>query len=185
MAELLKQTWWSLALRGVVALVLGLLIFLWPGVTIELLLWFFGIYCLVDGAWLVIGVLTKRQADRTWGVVMLEGLTTMLLGIATLLVPGPTGFLLIYYVAVRVLLMGAFNIYMGIRLMKVGASGWWPLFTGIVTAIFSLFIFLNPESIVLFLGLFALFAGIVLIVLAIQVLSWGKDDEPTQDPTTA
>ena len=72
MAELLKQTWWSLALRGVVALVLGLLIFLWPGVTIELLLWFFGIYCLVDGAWLVIGVLIKRQADRNWWLVMLE-----------------------------------------------------------------------------------------------------------------
>lgn len=185
MAELLKQTWWSLALRGVVALALGLIIFLWPGVTIELLLWLFGIYCLVDGAWLVIGVLTKRQADRSWGVLMLEGLTTMLLGIATLLVPGPTGFLLIYYVAVKVLLMGAFNISMGIRLMKVGASGWWPLFTGIVAAIFSLFIFLNPQSIVLFLGLFALFAGIVLIVLAIQVRSYGEDGEPTQEPTTA
>ena len=81
--------------------------------------------------------------------------------------------------------MGAFNISVGIRLMKVGASGWGPLFTGIVAAIFSVFIFLNPEIIVLLRSLFALFAGIVLIVLAIQVLSWGKDDEPTQNHSTA
>ena len=95
MAELLKQTWWSLALRGVVALALELIIFLWPGFTVELLIVLFGIYCLADGGWLVIGVLIKRQTDRNWWRVMLEGLSTILLGIATLVWPGLTVFLLI------------------------------------------------------------------------------------------
>ena len=185
MAELLKQTWWSLALRGVVALAFGLIIFLWPGFTVELLMVLFGIYCLVDGAWLVIGVLTKRQTGQNWWLATVEGLATILLGIATLVWPGLTVFLLIYFVAIKALLMAAFNIYMGIRLINVGASGWLPLFTGIVAAIFGLIIFFNPESIVLFLGLFALFAGIVLIVLAIQVRSWAKDDEAPQSSTTA
>ena len=90
-----------------------------------------------------------------------------------------------YFVAIKVLLIAVFNIYMGIRLINVGASGWLLLFTGVVAAIFGLIIFFNPESIVLFLGLFALFAGIVLIVLAIQVRSWAKDDGAPQGSTIA
>ena len=181
MAGALRGTWWSLALRGVVALVFGLLFLVWPLAATEFAVKIlFAVFCLLDGALHIISIFTKRQTDRGWWLVILEGLCLILLGLVTFMWPGFTFFLLVYFVAIRALLMGLFHAYMGISLMNVGASGWVPLLTGILAIAFGVFIFFNPESIVTLLGVLVLFIGVVFLVMAAQARSWTNGAEALQ-----
>ena len=49
MLQLLALRWWALALRGVIAVLFGLLTFFIPGVTLISLVLFFGFYAILDG----------------------------------------------------------------------------------------------------------------------------------------
>ena len=181
MAIALRGTWWSLALRGIVALVFGLLFLVWPLAATEFAVKvLFAVFCLLDGAVHISGILSDRQTAGARWLGVAEGLCLILLGLVTFFWPGFTFFLLVYFVAIRALLMGLFRAYMGIALMNVGASGWVSLLTGIVAIAFGVLIFFNPESIVTLLGILALFIGIVFLVLAVQERSWAGSAEAMQ-----
>jgi len=49
MLQLLARRWWALALRGVIAVLFGLLTFFIPGVTLISLVLLFGFYAILDG----------------------------------------------------------------------------------------------------------------------------------------
>src|SRR5690349_21799639 len=49
MAEILTKNWWLVVLRGVLAILFGIVAFVWPGTTLEVLVLFFGAYALADG----------------------------------------------------------------------------------------------------------------------------------------
>ena len=47
--------WWLLALRGLLAVIFGVLAVIWPGITLLVLAVFFGAYALIDGIFAVVG----------------------------------------------------------------------------------------------------------------------------------
>jgi uncharacterized membrane protein HdeD (DUF308 family) len=60
--NLLAQNWWAIALRGVFAIVFGILAILLPGVTLASLVLLFAAYMLVDGVLAIVaGVRAVRQ----------------------------------------------------------------------------------------------------------------------------
>ena len=169
MAIVLRGTWWSLALRGIVALIFGLLFLVRPMATTEFVVQIlFAVFCLLDGALHLSGVFSRRIPEGGRWLPALEGICLILLALVTFFWPGFTFFLLVYFVAIRALLMGLFRLYMGIALLNAGAGGWISLLTGLLAIAFGVFIFLSPESIVTLLGILALFIGVVFLVLAVE-----------------
>ena len=51
----LARNWWSLVIRGIVGIALGILTFAWPGITLVALIFLFGAYSLIDGVMSLIG----------------------------------------------------------------------------------------------------------------------------------
>jgi uncharacterized membrane protein HdeD (DUF308 family) len=45
----LIQNWWAMALRGVAAIIFGVLCLIWPGITLQALTYLFGAYAFADG----------------------------------------------------------------------------------------------------------------------------------------
>jgi uncharacterized membrane protein HdeD (DUF308 family) len=87
MLSSLTRNWWIAMLRGIIAIAFGAAAFVWPGVTLAILISLFGAYALVDGiTTLLLGVLGAGSNERWWAAV-LSGVVGVLAGVATFVPP--------------------------------------------------------------------------------------------------
>src|SRR6266571_2642250 len=110
MVQLHVQNWWALAIRGLAAVVFGVLTILWPGITLEVLVLLFGAYALVQGAFAVVATVQSAERGMQWWSHLLEGIVSILAGLLTFLWPGLTALVLLYLIAIWAILVGVFEI---------------------------------------------------------------------------
>ena len=174
MLHTLAANWWALALRGLVAILSGLLTFLVPGITLVTLVLLFGAYALVDGIFNLIAFF--RVASHQWAL-LIEGVIGIIAGVITFAWPAITAIVLLYVIAFWAILTGIFEIIAGIRLRKVITNEWILLVMGVVSFLFGLLILFAPGAgalaIVLWIGAYALVFGIFLLALAFR-LRWHR-----------
>jgi uncharacterized membrane protein HdeD (DUF308 family) len=170
MLHTLAANWWALALRGLVAVLFGLLTFFLPGITLVTLVLLFGAYALVDGVFNVIAFF--RVASHQWALLV-EGVVGILAGLLTFAWPAITALALLYLIAFWAILTGIFEVVAGIRLRKTIANEWLLLLMGFLSLSFGLLILFAPGAgalaIILWIGAYALVFGIFLLALAFRL----------------
>lgn len=175
MLHTLAQNWWALALRGLVAVLFGLLTFLLPGMTLVTLVLLFGAYALADGLLNIVAFF--RAAPHHWAL-LIEGVVGILAGILTFAWTAITAIVLLYVIAFWAMFTGIFEIVAGIRLRKFISNEWLLLAMGAVSLLFGLFILIAPGAgalaIVLWIGAYALLFGIFLLAFAFRLRSRRK-----------
>lgn len=167
MLHLLARHWWALALRGVFAVLFGLLTFLIPGITLLTLVLLFGAYAILDGIFDIVSAV--RAPGRHWPLV-LEGVVGIIIGILTFIWPGITTMVLLYLIAFWAIFTGVLEIVAGIRLREVIANEWLLILMGVLSVLFGFLILIFPGAgalaIIIWIGAYALLFGIMLIALA-------------------
>lgn len=170
MLDSLARNWWALALRGLVAVLFGLLTFLLPGITLVTLVLLFGAYALVDGVFNVVA--SFRVASHHWAF-LIEGVIGIIAGIVTFAWPAITALVLLYVIAFWAIFTGVFEIIAGIRLRKAITNEWLLIAMGVLSLLFGVLIVFAPGggalAIVLWIGAYALVFGIFLLVLAFRL----------------
>jgi uncharacterized membrane protein HdeD (DUF308 family) len=170
MSALLAESWWLIALRGVVAIIFGLIALFVPVAVLLSLALLFGAYALVGG---VIGLVAAIRAARThqrWGLLFTEGILNIVMGIVAILFPASAILAFVIVTAVWALLSGgmllgtAFQIHQG---------RWWLVLSGVVSVVWGILLLLAPlvGAIVLtwWLGAYAIVFGVTLLVLAYKL----------------
>jgi uncharacterized membrane protein HdeD (DUF308 family) len=180
MCALLAQNWWAVALRGVFAVLFGLIALLVPGATILSLVLFFSAYMLVDGVFgIVAAVRAARQGER-WGLLIMGGILNIAVGVIAFLMPGLTVIAFVLLLAAWSLVSGGLMLGAAFRLSKEHGR-WWLALGGIVSIVFGVLLAIAPiiGAVVLtwWLGAYALVFGIALLVLAFKLRA-RKDDTP-------
>jgi uncharacterized membrane protein HdeD (DUF308 family) len=178
MCALLAQNWWAVALRGVFAVLFGLIALAVPGATILSLVLFFSAYMLVDGIFgIVAAVRAARQGER-WGLLILEGLANIAVGLIAFVWPGLTAIAFVLLLAAWSLISGGLMLGAAFRLSQAHGR-WWLALGGLVSIVFGVLLVMAPVlgAVVLtwWLGAYALIFGIALLVLAFK-LRGRKDD---------
>jgi uncharacterized membrane protein HdeD (DUF308 family) len=104
----LTRSWWLLALRGMVAVLLGLAILFPLDINLAAMGLLFGAFALADGLLtLIVSRLDRYQFDDGW-VLLLKGPASIAIGVLTLLWPGITAQALVALIAAWAILTGAF-----------------------------------------------------------------------------
>jgi uncharacterized membrane protein HdeD (DUF308 family) len=166
--SVLGQRWWMLLIRGIAAIVFGLLAFSWPGLTIIILTALFAAYALVDGIFaLVVGV------HAHWWVLAFVGMLGIVAGLVAFFYPGLTALTLLLIIAAWAIVRGIIEITAAIQLRKVIANEWALILGGLCSVVFGIILFARPAvgalAVIWIIGAYALIIGIFLIILSFRV----------------
>jgi uncharacterized membrane protein HdeD (DUF308 family) len=172
MSARLAENWWAIALRGVFAILFGVIALVLPGVTLTALVLLFAAYMLVDGIFAIVAAVRAARQHERWGWLVLEGIVDLIAGAIAVVWP------LITIVAF-VLLMGAWAIVSGGLLVAAALrlhathGRWLMALAGVVSVIWGVLLLLWPiigaVVLTLWMGAYAFVFGILLLILAFRL----------------
>ena len=173
--ETLKRHWWVPVLRGIAAIVFGVIAFAYPGVTIAMLVIFFGAWVLVDGIFRVGGAIAGRSSDPEWGFHPIIGIVGIIIGLLTFHAPRITALALLIYIAAWALMIGASEIALAIKLRKEIKDEWFLILMGLASIIFAVLLLWDPApgalALIWIIGSYAIVFGLLAIFLGFKLRS--------------
>ncbi len=188
MGVALATNWWSLVMRGVLGILLGVITFAWPGITLTALVFLFGAYALVDGIMAIAGAVRAVERRDRWGVLVLEGIVGIAAAAITVLWPAITLLSLIFVIAAWSIVTGVLELVAAARLRRHVRGEWLMVVGGIASVVFGILVAIAPLAgalvIALWLGVYAFIFGIVLLILGFRLRSW-QHHAPASPPMPA
>ncbi|MBV8678596.1 MAG: HdeD family acid-resistance protein [Planctomycetaceae bacterium] len=194
MVIVLARNWWALVLRGLFAVLFGIIALAWPGITLGALVLLYGAYALADGVFAIASVMAGRTWGRPWWSLLVEGLVGIAVGIMTFAWPGITALVLLYLIAAWAFVTGIFEIVAAIRLREEIRGEWLLALSGILSVLFGVALVIWPGAgalaLIWVIGAYAIAFGVLMIALGFRLRSWSRRESiratsPSSDPTTA
>ncbi|WP_113701632.1 HdeD family acid-resistance protein [Nonomuraea lactucae] len=167
----LARVWWLVLIRGIAAIIFGVLALIWPGITLWVLVIFFGAYALVSGAFSLVAGFRHEAKSRAW--LIISGIIGILAGIIAFVWPGITSLALLFVVAFWAIFTGVSEIVAGIQMRQVIQNEWALIVGGVLSVIFGVLLLIWPGAglltLVWLLGIFAVLYGIAMVILSFKV----------------
>ena len=187
MVGLLQRSWWVIVLRGISAIVLALLILLWPSRTVLVLIVLFGIYTLVDGFLTLISAARHKSSGRQRWWLLFEGFMGVIAGILTLVIPGISAQFILILLALWAITTGVAEIRNAVHLRREIDGEWLLGLGGVTSVLFGLLLLVSggePLIVVVLLSGYALIFGVLLLALAIRLRWAARTSTSAINPTS-
>ena len=170
--EALARYWWALVLRGIAAVIFGVLAFVFPAMTLAVLILLFGAYAIVDGVLNLVAAVSGRTEERWWHLA-LEGIVSIAAGVVAFAWPRLTLLTLVWLVAGWAIVTGVLEIVAAIRLRKHIDNEWWLALSGVASLILGGLLIAAPIAgavvMALWIGAYAVLFGALMIGLGIRL----------------
>lgn len=168
----LADRWWLFLMRGIAALVFGILALIWPGVTLVTLVLLYGVFALIDGAIAIVGAIRGSEDSSRWWLAIV-GLVSIAAGAFALLWPGISSLVFVLCVAVWSIAIGLMQIVGAISMRHEIDDGWLLVASGALSVIFGGLLLSRPGAgavaLVFVIAAYAIAYGIMLILLAFRL----------------
>ena len=192
-AELASE-WWTIALRGAIAILFGLASLAWPGGTLGVLTLLFGVYALIDGIFAVGSAVRIGRLGKRWWPMALEGLAGIVVGLIAIVRPTMAALTFVGFIGAWALITGVMEIVAAVRLRREIENEWLLGLAGVLSVLFGLFAISAPVlgaiALVWMVGAYAIAFGATLVALGFKLRSWrpatpetGVTSEPIDLPT--
>lgn len=183
MVETLSRNWWAVALRGVAAILFGVLALVWPGITVLALVLLFGAYALVDGAFTLAAAFGNRDGGRTRGDrawLFARGIAGILTAVIAVVWPGITALALLWLIAFWAMVTGVLEIVAAIQLRKELRNEWLLALSGVLSVLFGVLLVVWPAAgvltLIVLIGIAAIAFGITLLTLGLRLRQVRRHD---------
>jgi uncharacterized membrane protein HdeD (DUF308 family) len=173
--ETLKRHWWVPVIRGIAAIVFGIIAFVYPGLTIATLVLFFGAWILIDGIFRIVGAIGHRASDPDWGWQLVIGLLGIVVGLLTFHAPQITALALVIYIAAWALMIGASEIALAVKMRREIKGEWFLILMGLASIVFAVLLLWNPiagaAAVIWLIAWYAVVLGILAIFFGFRLRS--------------
>jgi uncharacterized membrane protein HdeD (DUF308 family) len=163
-------------LRGLAAIAFGVLTWFRPGISLAALVMPFGAYSMADGILAVWAAIAGRKDHEYWGVLLVEGLLGIGVGILTFLAPGITALALLFYIAIWAIATGVLEVVAAIRLRKEIEGELLMILAGLASVAFGVLLVVRPGAgalaVVWLIASYAIVFGVLILILAFKARSW-------------
>src|SRR5437667_9111719 len=173
--ETLKRHWWVPVIRGIAAIVFGIIAFVYPGLTIATLVLFFGAWVLIDGIFRIVGAIGHRASDPDWGWHLVIGILGIVVGLLTFHAPQITALALVIYIAAWALMIGASEIAIAVKMRREIKGEWFLILMGLISIIFAVMLLWNPiagaAAVIWLIAWYAVVIGILGVIFGFRLRS--------------
>jgi uncharacterized membrane protein HdeD (DUF308 family) len=180
-SALLAQNWWALALRGLAAVLFGLIAFIVPTKVMLSLALIFAGYLFIDGVFGIIAAVRAAGRRERWGLLVAEGILNMVMGVVAALFPSGAVLAFVLVTAVWALLTGGLMLASAILLKRPHGRGWLAV-GGLISMLWGVLLAVAPlasaVALTWWLGAYAITFGAVLVVLSLKLRR-----QRTKDPS--
>jgi uncharacterized membrane protein HdeD (DUF308 family) len=157
--------------RGIAAVLFGIITFVWPGMTVSALVLVFGVFAVINGITAVAAAL-RNTGEQGWGLLLFEGILSILAGVVALAWPGITALAFLYLLAGWAIATGIMEIIAPLSFPMSGGRAVLMVLAGLASIIFGILIAGQPSSGLLavtwLIGAYAIVFGILYIVVYFQ-----------------
>ena len=172
MLHFIARNWWLLVLRGICAILFGVLALTSPGITLGALVLLFGAYAFADGILAFVAAFSN-STGRPWWALVLEGLVGIAAASATFLYTGISAIVLLYVIAAWAIVTGIFEIVAAVQLRKEIEGEVWLALAGLASVFFGAVLFARPGigalAVMWMIGMYAVLFGVLLVALGFRV----------------
>jgi uncharacterized membrane protein HdeD (DUF308 family) len=173
MVNVLARNWWALLIRGIAAVIFGILAFAWPGPTLVVIGILFGAYAFVDGVFAIVAAIRAAQAHERWWPFVLEGIVGLAIAAITVYDVGITLLALYLTIAAWAFITGILEIAAAIQLRKTIANEWLLILAGICSLLFGVLMIWHPVAaalaIIWIIAAYACVFGVLMIALSFRL----------------
>ena len=180
-SRLATHNWGWFMVRGVLALILGVIAVYRPFNALFAFTLVFAAYCFVDGVASLISGVRGARAGEHWGALVFRGVTGILIGVLFVLLPvvatATYAFFSILMLAIWSIITGLFEIMAAVRLRKEIEGEWLLGLSGAISLLLGVGIIAlvlpSPAATILsaawLIAIYAFIAGVVLIAQALRL----------------
>jgi uncharacterized membrane protein HdeD (DUF308 family) len=162
-------------IRGIAAIVFGVIAFVYPGLTIATLVLFFGAWVLIDGIFRIVGAIGHRASDPDWGWQLVIGILGIVVGLLTFHAPQITALALVIYIAAWALMIGASEIALAVKMRREIKGEWFLILMGLASIAFAVLLLWNPiagaAAVIWLIAWYAVVIGILAIFFGFRLRS--------------
>ena len=185
--SLAKKIWIFAIIRGVLAIIFGLIALFSPIATALALAIVIGVYAIVNGVFDIIEAIRHRGSSSMVFRIVL-GAVSILFGILVLVWPGISLAILVIMVGIWAIIIGILQIVSSVRHRAIPNSGWvWGIIGGALSILFGILVLIWPGTglvtIIWIIGIWAIVWGVTLIVLGVQLRKAASTTEAGASPT--
>lgn len=168
-----KQLWGLAIAQGVLAILFGIVALFWPGLTVALLIVFFGVFLLV---WSVVGLivsLTSIGSNKFWWLELIFSVLALGLSVYVLRNLESAALVFVFFIGITFLVRGVIDLLEGIfGGNETGGDRAFHIIVGIIGVLAGIITLSNPVSagvaVVWVVGLYAVLYGSVVIAFAFR-----------------
>ena len=170
-----KDVWWLLLIRGIIAVIFGIVALVWPDVTVKALIVVVGIFWIIDGIVSAVRAIQARKVVMSWVWWLAGALVSVIAGVVLFVWPDLTALAFAYLMGFWAILVGILEIIGSFQVMANGGQWIGSMVAGALALIFGLILVIWPGSgitgLMWLVGIFAIAFGVLFIVGAFQVRS--------------
>jgi uncharacterized membrane protein HdeD (DUF308 family) len=173
-AAVARSVWWLVLLRGVFAILFGLIALFTPGTALLALVYVFGAYAILDGVTAIVAGIRHRGAESHWVWHIVQGVVSVVAGVVAFVWPGVTVLAILFVIAFWSIVNGIAEIMESFAMRRRGAGTWgWMLAAGIVSVLFGIVLVIQPGAALItllwFVGAYAVVFGVIIVVWAFRL----------------
>jgi len=181
MLEYIQRHWWVFAVRGVLAIIVGVLAFVRPDITLVALIALFGAYALVDGIFSVVTSFLIYGSRYFWWL-LLEGILGIAVGVMTFVNPHAMVASLLLLLGIWLIFSGIFRLVVAIELRKLLDNEWFYMLGSLCAIAAGVLTLYRPNQSALawlwVIGFYAILYGILMLTLGFKLRKWGSEALP-------
>ncbi|HEX8032914.1 MAG TPA: HdeD family acid-resistance protein [Ktedonobacterales bacterium] len=168
-----SRIWWSLVIRGVLAILFGIVAFIYTGQTLLALVFVFGVFAVLSGIATLVAAVRAGEAHQRWGWLAVSGILSIAAGIVAFVWPGITALAFVYLVAAWAILSGGAEIAFALAYPDTLAHPWLAGLSGLLSVVFGILLAVWPRAGVVTLtwlvGIYAIAYGATLLYYAFRL----------------